>query len=68
MLWLSITNTSNPLSAIAPNTQPWAVVQKIWQFCNIYGNYKAQPPSQRRQFIIDHEQQIEAVLGQEPGL
>ena len=68
MLWLSITNRSNPLSAIAPSTQPWAVVQKIWRFSHIYGNYQAQPPSQRRRFAIEHEQQIETARGQESCL
>lgn len=56
MFWLSILNRSPELDAIAGNTRPWAIIKAFWRFSNAYGEYQSQPPSHRRQFIIDREQ------------
>jgi hypothetical protein len=56
MLWLSICNTSEALNPVAGPSRPWANVEKIWRFCQLYGDYQATPPSRRRQFILDREQ------------
>lgn len=55
MLWLSISNRAPELNGLSPDTRPWALVKKFWQFCNSYGEYHALPPSQRRRFIIERE-------------
>jgi hypothetical protein len=60
MLWLSTIHFSSALDAITPRTRPWSVVQRFWQFCNIYGEYQTQPPSHRRQFIVELEQRLAA--------
>ena len=61
MFWLSMSNCSTALDAIAAHTRPWAILKKFWQFSNAYGEYQSLPPSHRRQFIIDREQ-----IGREP--
>ncbi|PSN13866.1 hypothetical protein C7293_14065 [filamentous cyanobacterium CCT1] len=48
--------TSEALAPIAPDSRPWATVEKFWQFCKRYGDYQATPPRLRRQFIINLEQ------------
>ena len=56
MFWLSTANVSPELAPLAAHTRPWAVLVKMWRFCNFYGEYRATPPSLRRQFIIELEQ------------
>ena len=56
MFWLSTANVSPELAPLAAHTRPWAVLVKMWRFCNFYGEYQATPPSLRRQFIIELEQ------------
>ncbi|MEM6435623.1 MAG: hypothetical protein AAF773_17490 [Cyanobacteria bacterium P01_D01_bin.115] len=59
MFWLSTANVSPELAPLAAHTRPWAVLVKMWRFCNFYGEYRATPPSLRRQFVIEleHRQQ-----------
>ena len=57
MFWLSISTQSPELDAIAPQTRLWAIIKKIGQFSNTYGEYQALPPSQRRNFILEQEHQ-----------
>lgn len=61
MFWLSISNHSSELDAIAAHTRPWAILKKFWQFSKAYSEYQSLPPSHRRQFIIDKER-----IGKEP--
>lgn len=69
MLWLSTTNVSPELEGIAAYTRPWAILKRFWQFSQQYGEYQATPPSHRRQFILDMEQQEkEADMAFEPCL
>jgi hypothetical protein len=44
------------LEPIAADSRPWAILKKIWRFCDLYGEYKAKPPTQRRKFILELEQ------------
>jgi hypothetical protein len=60
MFWLSITNSSPELAAIAAHTRPWAILKAFWQFSQAYGEYQSLPPSRRRQFILEQEQQENA--------
>ncbi len=52
MLWLSMGQTSEALDPIVGNRRPWANMQKLWRFCQRYGDYQATPPSHRRNFVI----------------
>jgi hypothetical protein len=56
MFWLSISNVAPELEPIAADSRPWAILKKIWRFCDLYGEYKAKPPTQRRKFILELEQ------------
>ncbi|WOD40441.1 hypothetical protein [Nodosilinea sp. E11] len=56
MLWLSIAQTSGALDPLIAPHRPWSRVMALWQFCRLYGDYQATPPSLRRQFLIDREQ------------
>ncbi|MGG6241522.1 hypothetical protein ACQ4N7_23090 [Nodosilinea sp. AN01ver1] len=64
MLWLSMVQTSEALDPIAPDSRPWATVEKFWRFCKLYGDYQATPPRLRRQFIISLEQARKNESGQ----
>lgn len=55
MLWLSMFHVSDALEPIAADTRPWATLQKLWRFCNLYGEYHSKPPSLRRKFIVELE-------------
>lgn len=60
MFWLSMSNVAPELEAIAAHTRPWALIKKFWQFSNAYGEYQAQPPSQRRRYIFEQEERERA--------
>ena len=60
MFWLSITNLTPELKGLTPEARPWAIAQKIWRFCNTYGEYHSLPPSDRRCFIVEQERRQEA--------
>ncbi|MEM6839146.1 MAG: hypothetical protein AAF609_20150 [Cyanobacteria bacterium P01_C01_bin.120] len=62
MFWLSMTNLSAELDAIAPGSRPWAIVKGFVRFCNTYGEYHAKPPSERRRFIIERESHQEVEM------
>ncbi|MEM6518758.1 MAG: hypothetical protein AAF892_06465 [Cyanobacteria bacterium P01_D01_bin.71] len=68
MFWLSMTNLSSELEAIAPCSRPWAIVKRFIQFCNTYGEYHSKPPSERRRFIIERERHQEARVQSKPCL
>jgi len=57
MFWLSISNVSPALEPIAADSRLGFIVRRFWQFCRSYGEYQATPPSQRRNFILDMEEQ-----------
>lgn len=56
MLWLSTCHTSDVFNPIVANRTPWANLETFWQFCQLYGDYQATPPSLRRRFIQKIEQ------------
>lgn len=62
MFWLSTANVSPELAPVAAHTRPWAILVKMWRFCNFYGEYQATPPSSRRQFVIELEQHQQEIL------
>ncbi|WP_156119681.1 hypothetical protein [Leptolyngbya sp. KIOST-1] len=59
MFWLSICQRSEALDPIAPDSRPWANVEKFWRFCKLYGDYQATPPRLRRRFILNLESTLE---------
>ena len=62
MLWLSMVQTSTALNPIAPDSRPWARVEKFWRFCNRYGDYQATPPHLRRQFMINLDHTSKSIV------
>jgi hypothetical protein len=57
MFWLSTVNVSQAMEPIASDSRPWATLKKFWQFSSLYGSYQAEPPSQRRLFILELERE-----------
>ncbi|MEM9487316.1 MAG: hypothetical protein AAGA83_26925 [Cyanobacteria bacterium P01_F01_bin.116] len=64
----TIINYSSEIDATAAYTRPPAALktiwQKFWQFSNSYGDYHSLPPSRRRQFVIEKEQQEQSATAE----
>ena len=55
MLWLNA-EYDCPLRSQTDRQPPaWRWLKALWRFSQFYGDYQSRPPHQRRQFLIDSE-------------